>query len=132
MITDTNVRNPISLQPDGVNLWYFKIRVMLGPPVKVWNIKGLRRQVAQIRWLKRDLWSLHNFFNFKWHKLQSCTYYELYIWVTKKPAVWISYFQPVRNSPRFMKPSALNRQSSSLYSVHPSIYVNCENCEQSH
>ena len=47
MITDTNIQIPISVQPDVVDLWYFKLWVMLDPIVKVWNIKGLRRPVEK-------------------------------------------------------------------------------------
>ena len=48
MIVNTNLRIPMSLQPHVVNLWYFKIWVMLGQVVEVWNIKGLPHQVAKI------------------------------------------------------------------------------------
>ena len=43
MITNTNFRIPLSLQPHVVDLWYFKQRVLLGPTVKGWNIKDLIR-----------------------------------------------------------------------------------------
>ena len=38
----------ISLQPDGVNRWYFKIRLFDLTEFIVWNIKCLQHQVAKI------------------------------------------------------------------------------------
>ena len=36
------------LQPDSVNLWYFKLRLLDLTEFKVWNIKGLQHWVAKI------------------------------------------------------------------------------------
>jgi len=38
----------LSLQPNGVNLWYFKLRLFDRTNFVVWNIQGLRHWVAQI------------------------------------------------------------------------------------
>ena len=46
-----------------IDLRFFKLWIMLDPKVKVWNIKGLRHQVARMDWLqKKRWWSLHNYF----------------------------------------------------------------------
>ena len=44
--TNLNFLTPISLQPDGVNLWYFKLRLFDLTELIVWNIKGLEKRVA--------------------------------------------------------------------------------------
>ena len=36
------------MQPDGVNLWYFKLRLFDLPELIVWNIKGLGKRVANL------------------------------------------------------------------------------------
>ncbi len=36
--TKSNILKPISLQPDGVNLWHFKLRLFDITEVIVWNI----------------------------------------------------------------------------------------------
>ena len=40
------------MEPDGENLWYFKIRLYDPTEFIVWNIQGLRLQVAKIKGLK--------------------------------------------------------------------------------
>ena len=40
--------NPISFQPDGVYLWYYKLRLFDQPECISWNIKGLQHWVATI------------------------------------------------------------------------------------
>ena len=40
--TNSNSIIPISLQPDGVDLWYFKLKLFGLKWFIVWNIKGLR------------------------------------------------------------------------------------------
>ena len=45
---NSNFLIPISLQPDAVNRWYFKLRLFDLTEFKVWNIKGLRHWVAKI------------------------------------------------------------------------------------
>ena len=39
LVSNSNFRNPISLQPHGVNLWYFKLRIFGMPKFIIWNIK---------------------------------------------------------------------------------------------
>ena len=46
--TNSNLLIPISLQPDVVNLWYFKLRLFDLTEFIVWNIKGLHHQFAKI------------------------------------------------------------------------------------
>ena len=46
--TNSNMLIPMSLQPDGVCLWYFKLRILDLTVFIVWNIKDLRRYVAKI------------------------------------------------------------------------------------
>ena len=40
---------PISLQPNGVKIWYFNLRHFDLTELIVWNIKGLQHRVAQIK-----------------------------------------------------------------------------------
>ena len=40
--------NPISLQPNGVSLWYFKLTLFDLIAFIVWNIKDLRHWVAMV------------------------------------------------------------------------------------
>ena len=54
---------PISLQPDNVNLRYFKLRLFDITACIVWNIKGLWHFVAKISKLEnRSLWQRLNSF----------------------------------------------------------------------
>ena len=47
----------ISLQPSGVNLRLFKLWILFGQIIKVWNIKGLHHLVAKIKGLQNlSLW----------------------------------------------------------------------------
>ena len=46
--TNSNFLNPISLQSDGLNHWYIKHRLFDLTDFIVWNIKGLRHQVAKM------------------------------------------------------------------------------------
>ena len=46
--TNINFLTPISLQPDSVNLWYFKFRLFDLPELIVWNIKCLGKRVAKL------------------------------------------------------------------------------------
>ena len=69
-VFDTNsvYVKPISLQPDDVNLWYFKLTLFDLIAFIVWNIKGLRHWVATI--LKLENQSL-------WQKLNSFVQWKL-------------------------------------------------------
>ena len=52
--TNLNFPIPISWQPDGVNLWFFKFRLF---DLTVWNIKGLCYLVSKIKGLEnQSLW----------------------------------------------------------------------------
>ena len=42
------------MQPDGVNLWYFKFRLFDPTNFIVWNIKGLRHQVHKIKEIRKS------------------------------------------------------------------------------
>ena len=54
---------PISLQPDDVNLWHFKLTLFDLIAFIVWNIKGLRHWVATILKLEhQSLWQKLNSF----------------------------------------------------------------------
>ena len=58
-----NFLTPISLQPDGVNLWYFKLRLFELQALIVWNIKGLGKRVAKLLELENlSLWQKLNSF----------------------------------------------------------------------
>ena len=46
--TNLHFLTHISLQPDVVNLWYFKLRLFDLPKLTVWNIKGLGKRVAKL------------------------------------------------------------------------------------
>ena len=48
LVTNSNFVIHISLQPDGVNLWYFKLRLLDQKELTVWNIKSLQHRVAKI------------------------------------------------------------------------------------
>ena len=54
---------PISLQPDDVNLWYFKLTLFDLIAFLVWNVNGLRHWVATILKLEnQSLWQKLNSF----------------------------------------------------------------------
>ena len=55
MITNVNFAIPISLQPYIVDFWHFKLWIIFDETVKVWNIKGLNHQVAEILGLENRL-----------------------------------------------------------------------------
>ena len=40
LATNSDFQIAICLQPDGVNLWYFKLWIILDQMIIVWNIKG--------------------------------------------------------------------------------------------
>ena len=64
--SDLNVLLPSSLQPDGVNLCYFKLKILDLTEFIVWNIKFLQHQVAEIQGLKNQrLWQRLNTFILK-------------------------------------------------------------------
>ena len=52
------------MQPDGVDLWYFKLRIYDLPELIVWNIKGLGKVigirksefVAKAQFLRKENW----------------------------------------------------------------------------
>ena len=46
--TNLNFLTPISLQPDGVLLWYFKLRLFDLPELIGWNIKGLGKRISKL------------------------------------------------------------------------------------
>jgi len=46
--TNSNFLTPIASQPDGVNLWYFKLKLFDLKELIVWNIKGLGEWVAKL------------------------------------------------------------------------------------
>ena len=66
-VTNSVFVKPTSLQPDDVNLWYFKLTVYDLTAFIVWNIKGLRHWFATI--LKLENQSL-------WQKLKLNLYWE--------------------------------------------------------
>ena len=47
--TNWNFPIPIPIEPDDVNLKYFKLRLLALAELIVWNIKGLRHGVAKIK-----------------------------------------------------------------------------------
>ena len=52
-----NFLTPLSFQPDGVNLWYFKLKLFDLTKLSVWNTKGLHHQVEKIKGLEiSSLW----------------------------------------------------------------------------
>ena len=56
-VTNSVFVKPISLQPDDVNLWYFKLTIFDLIAFIAWNIKGLRHWVATILKLEnQSLW----------------------------------------------------------------------------
>ena len=52
--TRSNLLIPISLQPDGDNIWYFKLKLFALIEIKVWIIWGLRHWVVKIQWLENQ------------------------------------------------------------------------------
>ena len=46
--TNSHFLTPIASQPDGVTLWYFKLRIFDLIELKVWNIKGPGEWVAKL------------------------------------------------------------------------------------
>ena len=46
--TNSNFLTPIAWQPDGENLWYYKLRLLDLTELIVWNIKGLGEWVAKL------------------------------------------------------------------------------------
>ena len=46
--SNLNFLIPIYLQPDGVNLWCFKLRLFDLTEFIVWNFKGLKHRIAKI------------------------------------------------------------------------------------
>ena len=57
-----------SLQSDGVNLWYFKLRQFDVTEIIIWNIERLRHRVSNIKGLEsRSLWQkLSSFLTIQW------------------------------------------------------------------
>ena len=43
LATNTNLLKPTFLQPDGVNLWYFTLRLFDLTELIVWNIQGYNK-----------------------------------------------------------------------------------------
>ena len=66
--TNWNFLITISLQPDDVNLWYFKLTLFDLSEFIAWNIKGLRHWVATILKLEnQSLWQkLNSFISYGW------------------------------------------------------------------
>ena len=61
--TNSNFLIPISLQPGGVGLWHFKLRLFDLTEFKVWNILSLRHWVAKVLGLENlSLWQRLNSF----------------------------------------------------------------------
>ena len=61
--TNSNFLIPKSLQPGGVDLWYFKLWLFDLPKTKVWNFKGLRNRVVNINESEnQNLWPRLNSF----------------------------------------------------------------------
>ena len=48
VLLQRNFLIPISLQPDGINLWYFKLKLLYLTKFIVWNIIGLQNVFAKI------------------------------------------------------------------------------------
>ena len=65
MITNPNFLIPKSMEPDFFYLWYFKLCIMIGQMIKVWNISKVyklhhRPSGFKDVWIKKyDLWSFH-------------------------------------------------------------------------
>ena len=72
--TNSHFSTPISLQPDDVNLWYFKLRLFDLTELIVWNIKGLGKRVAKLQELESEFVAKLNFFG-----LLAKT--QLYYWI---------------------------------------------------
>ena len=54
---------PKTLPPDDVDLWYFKLLMLLGDIIKIWNIKGLHHKFAKIKDMENlSLWQRLNSF----------------------------------------------------------------------
>ena len=55
------------LQPDAVNLLYFKLIIFDQSEILVWNVKGLQEEVAEILGSKcLSLWQTLNSFEYKY------------------------------------------------------------------
>ena len=68
MATNANFLIPLSLQFDGVHIWYFKLRLFNITAFIVWNIKGLRDWVAKLQGLEyQSLWQKLNSFVYALH-----------------------------------------------------------------
>ena len=74
--TNLHFLTSISMQPDGVLLWYFNLRLFDLPELIVWNIKGLGKRVAELQELKNlSLWQKLNTFG---NKRRKCRLGELH------------------------------------------------------
>ena len=75
--TSSNLIIPISLQHDGVNLWYFKLR-LFDP---IWNNNGVKHRVAKIK--NQSLWqkisSFHNWLKFYMFSITTLHTLDLYL-----------------------------------------------------
>ena len=61
--TNSDILIPLSLQPNVVNFWHFKLLIVLDQIMIVWNIKGLHNWIAKI-WVVMSLWQILNSFVF--------------------------------------------------------------------
>ena len=79
---------PISLQPDGANLWYFKLRILDLTEFMVWNIKVLSHRVSEILELKnQSMWQKLSFFTCKGREAVKLiyTFSTMSMWIN---AIW--------------------------------------------
>ena len=70
--TTSNLLLTVSLQPNVVNLWYFKLWIMLDQRIYVWNIKCIRHWVEMI-WKGLEnlsFWQRLNSFNLTKYTVQ--------------------------------------------------------------
>ena len=78
--TNSDFLISISLQPNAVDLRYFKLLILINKITKVWNIKGFHHKVAKI--LESEYFSL-------WQKLNSFS-----IFISYQPdGVYLWYFK---------------------------------------
>ena len=103
VVLNSNFRFPVSLQPNAVDFWYFKIQFQIGKSAKVLNIEGKLKNIER----------LENF-NFRSNSLQLTCWH----WCsTIQFPMFIEYFYSVANTCAVFKKSVLSyiRKISSIY-----------------